>query len=258
MKIGASTDFTRISYVKEAGFDYLELSLYAVSRLSDEEFKQRTKELEALGLKVEAFNGFFGPEICILGENRDLDAAKQYVKKAFARAKILGGEIVVLGSGGARRVPQGYDRTKALEELDEVIKMLGDEAEKAGLTVVLEHLNYKETDTLNTLAEVLETVKRVNHPRVKALVDFYHLFMVNESLDSVKNSEGLIYHAHLARANPDRKIPDRNDTQPIYDWKKSLDACGYNARISIEASPRGEGTYPADIKEARKVMEIFK
>ncbi len=258
MRVGASTDFTRIQFVKDAGFDYLELSLYAVSKISDEEFEQRAKQIEDLGLKVEAFNGFFGPEICILGENRDLDAAREYIKKAFARAKRLGGEIAVLGSGGARRVPESYDRQKALDELDEVIKMLGDEAQKVGVTVVLEHLNYKETDTLNTLCEVLETVKRVNHPCVKALVDFYHLFMVDESLDSVKNSEGLIYHAHLARANPDRKIPDLNDVKPIYDWRKALDACGYDARISIEASPRGEGTYPADIKEARKVMEIFK
>ncbi len=258
MRIGASTDFTRIQFVKEAGFDYLELSLFAVSKLTDEEFEQKVKEVEALGLKVEAFNGFFGPTVTIMGENADLEGAREYTRKALKRAKRLGGQIAVLGSGSLRSIPEGFDRQKGLDQLDDVIRMLGDEAEKVGMTVVLEHLNYKETNTLNTLKEVIETVKRVNHPNVRALVDFYHLFMVEESLDSVVNSEGLISHAHLARANADRKIPDLNDIEPIREWRKSLDACGYNARISIEASPRGEGTYPVDIKEARKVMEIFK
>ncbi len=257
MRVGASTDFTRVQFVKDAGYDYLELSLFAVSKLTDEEFEEKLELVKSLGLKVEAFNGFFGPTVTLVGENADLEGAREYVKKALARAKRLGGEIAVFGSGGLRSIPEGFDRKKGLKQLDDVIWMLGEEGEKVGITIVLENLNSRETNTLTTVAEVLETVKRVNHPNVRGLVDFYHLFMENESLDSVRNSEGLIAHAHLARPNPDRKIPDMDDAGPIREWRKSLDDCGYNVRISIEASPRGEGTYPVDIMKAREVMKIF-
>lgn len=49
---------------------------------------------------------------------------------------------------------------------------LGDVAAKYGITVVVEPLQTKETNLINTVAEGIEIVKKVDRPNVKCLADF--------------------------------------------------------------------------------------
>lgn len=258
MRIGASTDSTRIKFVGDAGFDYLEMALWELAGMNDEDFEACKAEIKKSGLQLEVVNGFSPKGQFVVGPEADPKAYKEYCEKALARAASLGVKISVWGSGKARNIPEGYDRDKAIAEMDAAIRTAADTAEKYGITLVLEHLNFGETNTLNTLASVVECVKRVNHPNVKALVDFYHLALVEESLDSVREAKGLIYHAHLARPEG-RKFPAHEDADTIKAWKEVLDEIGYDVRVSVEAGPRVLEDYGKEIKVTREVMEkIFK
>ncbi len=258
MRLGASSDTTRLEFVRDADLNYLEMALYEIAPMTDEEFEQLIVTLDKLGLHVEVVNGFTCSGMTVVGDDVDWDDWRAYCQRGLARAKRLGAEVCLFGSGKARNIPEGYDRQKGLDQIDNALRIIGDEAGKLGMTLVIEHLNYKETNTLNSLSEVIETVKRLNHPNIRAHVDFYHLTCVGESLEVVENSEGLIGHVHIARG-ADRKFPAPEDAGELRRWKAALDKCGYDGRVSLEAGPRVLADYPKEIRVARDVaIDIFK
>ena len=98
-----------------------------------------------------------------------------YVKKAFARLNRLGVKILCFGSGGARRVPEGFPKEEAFKQLVDFGKRIAPEARAQGITVVIEPLRRQETNIINTAGEGLALVKAVNDPNFELLIDFYHL-----------------------------------------------------------------------------------
>lgn len=259
MRLGASTDVTRLEFVAAAELDYLEMALYEIAPMTDEEFEALGKKLEALDLHLEVVNGFTVKDMFVVGENVDWEGFKEYCDKGLARAKKLGAEVCLFGSGKARNIPEGFDKKTALEQLDKALLIIGDTAKKYDMTLVIENLNYRETNTLNEVGEIMKTVKRLGHPNIKSHVDFYHMTQVGESLDVVANSEkGMVGHVHIARG-ADRKFPAAEDAAELKKWKETLDKCGYDGRVSLEAGPRVLADYPKEIRVARDVaMEIFK
>ena len=258
MRIGASTDSTRLKFVSDAKFDYLEMALWELAGMSDEDFEKCKAEIDSLGLHLEAVNGFCGKGQFVVGPEADMEAYKAYCHKAYSRVAPMGVKISVWGSGKARNIPEGYDWDKGIAEMDEAIRVAADIAQEYGITLVLEHLNFNECNTLNTLESVVECVKRLNHPNVKALVDFFHLTKVDEPVADVKLAEGMLAHAHLARPET-RKFPDWDDEETIKEWKAALDDIGYDVRISVEAGPRVLEDYPKEIAVTREVMtKVFK
>lgn len=258
MRLGASTDVTRLEFVAAADLDYLEMALYEIAPMTDEEFEALEKKLKDLDLHLEVVNGFTVKDMYVVGDDVDWDAFKAYCEKGLARAKKLGAEVCLFGSGKARNIPEGYDRQKGLEQIDKALTIIGDTAKKYDMTLVIENLNYRETNTLNKVGEIIETVKRLGHPNIKAHVDFYHMTQVGESLEVIENAGQYVGHVHIARG-ADRKFPAPEDAAELKKWKETLDKCGYDGRVSLEAGPRVLADYPQEIRVARDVaMEIFK
>ena len=64
------------------------------------------------------FTGVTGRfKLRVTGPDIDRDQQTVYVRKAFDRLARLGTQIVVFGSGGARRVPDGFSKDDALKQL---------------------------------------------------------------------------------------------------------------------------------------------
>jgi sugar phosphate isomerase/epimerase len=84
------------------------------------------------------------------------------------------------GDASARFVADAAARTAALERFEAVVLPLADEAEDAGLRLLLEN-NVAETEAaaaalLNvTASDIMAFVARVDHPRVGLLLDLGHL-----------------------------------------------------------------------------------
>ena len=137
MKIGICTKPERLEEVLKFNFDYAELSFNSIAALSDAEFDEVYKKMQHLGIKSEAFNGYFGKDIALYGKDSDPKAIAEYSDKAMKSAKLLGGEVVVLGSGGARNIPESISREEAILQFRNVIRICGDTAEKYGIKLGL-------------------------------------------------------------------------------------------------------------------------
>ena len=258
MRFGVCADVDRVPLLKALGYDYIEANFSNVVKMTDEEYAEWAEKVLESDFKVETCNGFFPGDVVLTGPNADISFVESYVELGMSRVKPLGCEVVVLGSGKARNIPDGFDREKGIEQFCDVLKIAGDVAMKYGIKIVIEPLNAKkETNLVNTVQDCLDIIKRAGHPNIYALADFYHVFMSGESMDAIINAKELLAHTHLARANEDRWIPcTEEDFEQCKIWAEALKQNGYTGRMSLE------GYFRPDFNEAvEKVLpaiEIFK
>ncbi len=256
MKVGICTKPERAEEVLKFNFDYAEFSFNSIAALSDEEFKAVYNKMQRLGVRSEAFNGYFGKDTVLYGDNADLKAIETYSDNAMERAKLLGGEVVVLGSGGARNIPEGISPEEATLQFRRVIRICGDSAEKYGIKIAIEPLSYKETNYINTLTDGIEVTRGAAHPSVGVLVDFFHFFMNGEKLSEFDDLNGELFHAHIARPNPSRGLPRPEDANTLSAWAGALKKVGYDSRISFEG--RISENREAELSAARPLLDIFR
>lgn len=254
MKYGVCGRIDKLPILKKHKYDYIELNFSDMVFSDEAQFGETYDAIEHYGLPAECYNCFFKSDIKLNGDI-DYDFIASYAEKGFSRAKTLGGKIAVLGSGAARRIPDGYQRENAVKQFVRVLNICGEIAGKHGMTLAVEPLNIHETNFINTVAEGIEICKLADNENVKCLVDFFHVYMNGETTDAVKNSAGMLCHAHIARPNPDRRAPSMADISECSAWAEALKACGYTARISLEA--KFSPDFEQEVLEARRVLDVF-
>ncbi|HEX7137679.1 MAG TPA: sugar phosphate isomerase/epimerase family protein [Vicinamibacterales bacterium] len=241
IQIGYCTSLKNVPSAKAAGFDYVELATTEVAALADEDFTVAARTLAATGLPTPVSNLFLPATLKVTGPEANPDAQSTYVARAFERVAQLGVRIVVFGSGGARRVPDGVARGAAFGQLVDFGRRIAPLARARGITVAVEPLRREETNIINSAAEGLELVEAVGDPAFQLMVDFYHLASEHENPDIIVRARGRLRHVHMA--NPKgRLFPlawDEFDYQPFF---TNLGRIGYAGRISIEASTQDLNT----------------
>jgi len=224
----------QIGVLAEAGYDFCELPAAAVRPFEDDVAALPTlRSLAAAPLQAESFNVLVPPQLPLVGPLVDREALRSYLRRAFGRMAQLGGAVAVLGSGGARRIPDGMPRDLALDQLAESIALAADEAGRAGIELALEPLNRNECNVFATLSECRAFVRDRALDQVRLLADLYHIEIEREPLDEVVAAGPLLVHVHVAGGG--RGAPDI----PGYDYDgfmAALATAGYDRRISAECA----------------------
>lgn len=222
-----------LRFLLETGFDFAEFTVGLAMNPPEDDLAALVGVVETVGLPVPAFNSFVPRHLPIVGPSRDLAALKEYVQEACVRMNQLGGEIVVLGSGAARRVPAGYAREAAQAELVEFLGLAADAATDFGITVVVEPLNKAETNLIHTVDEAVALAAETGKPNVRALADTYHMEKEMESVAVLRRLGAFLAHVHVA--DTDRRAPGTG-TCDYRQLRSCLEAGGYTGRISVECS----------------------
>ena len=254
VQIGVCVDADRFEAAQTAGFDYVEIPASKVAGLTDEQFRQLTEQVARLRIPVAAANNFIPAAIKIVGPDIDKDRQQSYVGKTLRRLKALGVSLVVLGSGGARRVPDGFPREDALGQLVDFCRRIAPLARDSGITIAIEPLRRQETNIINSAREGLALVSAVDRPEIQLLVDYYHLAEEGESADILLEAGRRLVHTHLA--NPQGRVypssPNESNYAPFF---RNLCAIGYTGRLSIEAStPDFAAQAPRSLAMLRKAL----
>lgn len=250
MKLGlcAGPDFGPVAAA--AGFDFVELHVQNhLKTLEDEAaFAPMLAEILASPVPYPVANCFVPGSFKITGPDVNMTALEQYVTVAFERAERAGIDTIVFGSGGARRIPDGFSRDIAWQQLVEFGKLLGPIAQRHGVTVVVEPLNQRECNVLTSVEESGRYVEDVDHPNVRLLVDAYHWLTDDNDADAIVNNGSLLRHVHIA-ASPSRLAPglDGCDFSAFF---RALKAAAYDGRISIESKWEDKAGQAAAARQA--------
>ena len=239
MKFGICASPEAAATVAPGVLDYVELNLTTVATLSEEAFRDAKALLASHGIPAETTNCFFPGTIRLCDPDRDLSAIADYTRRALCRAREIGVSTCVLGSGKARRAPEGGDLRDAYRQFEESANLVASIAAEFGVTVVIEPLRKPETNVVNTVAEGAALVRRVSHPNLCLLADLYHVAFENEPVSDVSESGELLRHIHVA--NPGGRLaPLPGDGFDYTLFADALRAAKYDLRISIEGSVPGD------------------
>jgi sugar phosphate isomerase/epimerase len=227
----------------KCGFDYIEPAAAEIAGISEERFGQFANQVLASPVRCRAFNSFIRrPDLKVVGNNVSLPAISEYLEACLARCRRLGAAVVVWGSAGSRNVPEGFARERAREQIMEFLRLAGDIARQHEIVIAIEPLRHQESNILNTGAEALEMVRRVKHPNVRMIIDYFHLREENEDPRIVETAKHEIVHLHFA--NPHGRLwPHDLDEDDHYSaFFRYLKKTGYSGGVSIE----GEGSFEKD------------
>lgn len=251
MRFGVCAPVSEAGRLAKIGFDYFEASVSALAAMTDAEFASFCAENAAAPIHAEAANCLFPGEIRLTGENVDFGEIRRYLDRAMARLGAADVKIAVFGSGGSRRVPEGFPAERAWAQLTEVGKMLGEAAGRHGVTVALEPLRRAETNVINTQMEGLRLVRAVNHPNFRLLCDYYHLIEEGGTPEDVEACGKALVHTHIA--NPDgRCAMSQTDKADYRAFFNALRCAGFDARMSFEGSV---SDFEAELPGALAVMK---
>jgi sugar phosphate isomerase/epimerase len=232
--IGICTGPDNTTVMADAGYTYFEggVQWLLVPEDPDEKFDSIFRDVQEAALPVRACNSFLPGRLKSVGPEAVHDKILAYAETAFKRAQMLGIETIVFGSGGSRSVPEGFPADSARQQFIALLKKMGPVAGRYDVTVVLEPLNKKEVNFLNSVKEGAGIVEEVDHPNIRLLADIYHMMMEDEGPESILEHGHLIKHLHIAEEEG-RAAPGthKEDFVPYF---RALKEIGYKGRISIE------------------------
>lgn len=252
MRFGVCAAPEALEILTAAGFDYLEPSVTGILQPEQPEAEILPPLISAFSnarLKPEVFNLFLPGDLKVVGPDTDDYRQALYLDAAFRRVAELGGKIVVFGSGGARRIPDGWPPATAHRQLLAFLKPCGIIAAQFGVTVAIEPLNTAECNFINSVAEAVALTEEVNHPNIGVLSDLYHITQDRQSYSETRDAISSLRHVHVAGAN--RCAPAAADYEYLREYFTVLKAAGYAGRISIEAN---WDSLAAQAAEAREVL----
>jgi len=237
VQVGYCAKLAEIDAAKAAGFDYVELRTSEIVALSEPDFETLVGRLKQLQLPVPVAYQFIPASIPLTGPSVNKDDQMRYVRTALDRLSRLGTEVIVFGSGPARRVPEGFSHQEALQQLVEFCRWVGPEARAKKITIGIETQRKQETNIINNLREGLALIKAVNDPNIELIVDFYHLAEEKEDPAIIALARNHIRHLHMA--NPTGRVFPLNSKEYDYDsFFRNLAKIGYDKKISIEAASK--------------------
>jgi len=234
-RFGVCAPVSKSAEAKSAGWEFIEENVQVLLRgtVSDEQW-QGAQAINHSVLPLYAANCLVPADMKITGPDVDLERLRTYIIRVLKRAFRLGMKTLVFGSGAARKVPEEFDRATARQQIIDFASLAAPIAFRQNLLLVLEHLNKGETNIINSVAEALDYVKAVNHPGFQCMVDTFHFWTENESLQDLQAALPWIKHVHLADKDG-RTAPGesgKSDYRPLF---RVLKQGGYNGQISVEA-----------------------
>lgn len=234
-EVGVISSISKDSVVTAAGIRFIEenvVSSFSPRKVTDQQFDENLKIFKSARVKLGAVNVFFPGEIKLVGDQLNEKMVLGYVDTVMRRCKQAGVKIIVLGSGGSRRLPPGYDSIKASLQFIDIVRKMAVVAAKYNRIIAIENLNYTETNFVLSLSQAIQYVRAVNHPNFKLTADIYHMLMENESAEVIDQAKGLLVHVHIAEKE-ERAYPGKRGTDFV-PYFKAMNRIGYKGKIMME------------------------
>jgi D-psicose/D-tagatose/L-ribulose 3-epimerase len=221
---------TLVPHIAQLGFDVIELPIEEVGQFDVARAGELARE-----------HGLGVAGCAVIGPGRDLllpdeaDRGIRYLRSCIDVAQELGSPAVAGPFYSAvgrcwRSTPA--ERERDVEQVARVLRSLGEYAADRGVVLGVETLNRFETSFLNTTAQALELIDRIDHPAVGVALDLFHLGIEEKHVGDALRAAGRRL-VHLQVAENDRGTPGTGSL-PWADIARALHETGYRGRVVIE------------------------
>jgi sugar phosphate isomerase/epimerase len=234
-EIGVVGEIEKDSLFHSAGFTCLIDNagrLLSPKNVSDEQFESKLAMIKTSKIKLMGVNVFMPGDMKLVGPNVDEQRILDHATIVFKRCKSAGMKMVVWGSGGSRRIPDGFDPAKARKQFINIARKVSAIAKEYDIVMAFESLNSTETNFINTAEQALQLVKDVDHSNFRLNIDFYHMLMENEGPAIIGKAKKYVVHCELAEKEG-RSAPGVHgqDFVPYFQMMKKIN---YKGKVVIE------------------------
>lgn len=234
LPLGLIAPIEKDSLVYASGFRMMgeSVSKLLSPSFTDEQFRANIERIKKNKCQIYMCNILFPSSMKIAGPNVNEEAVLAHVNVVFARAKAAGINYVILGSGGSRRIPDGYDPKKAQADFTLLCGKLALLAQKHDIMLVLESLETVETNFLLSVKSIAEVVRAVNNPHFRLNADIFHMLREGESPQSIVDASDILVHCEIAEKEV-RSVPGvkGDDFKP---YLRALRKAKYKGPIFME------------------------
>ncbi len=233
--IGISESLDNDSVLTAAGYSGIIESIdrrISPRKVSDSLFQQNLAQFKNLHTPIYAFNLFIPGDLKLVGPEVHENAVLAYVESVFQRISRTDTRMIVWGSGGARRIPDGFNRKTAERQFVALAKKIAERAGKYNILLALENLNSTETNFITTVQEALSIVKQVHHPNLRLNADIYHMLKESEGPAILAKTKKYLVHVEIAEKE-NRTAPGVTGTD-FRSYLRELKKLGYHRKIVIE------------------------
>lgn len=258
-RLGIVAPIEQDSLIYASGFRMLGESVGRMlsPSLTEDQFQLNLTRIKKARCKVFLCNIFFPGSIKIAGPDVNEKRVLGYADTVFSRAKKAGIPFIILGSGGARRIPDGYDAQRAQTDFSLLCRKLAIVAARYGIMIALESLEATETNFLITLKSAAAIVRAVNHPNFKLNADIFHMMREGESPQSIADAADVLIYCEIAEKQK-RSLPgvQGDDFKP---YLRALRKAKYKGHIFIEGNTNDPGNdMPLSFKYlTRQLEEVY-
>lgn len=256
MKFACCIDYKaldKLEILKKHGYEGFETGFSALTNAPEEKIAELAEKSKELGVPCISHNGMFPGDIKLLSGKEVYSAVDEYLDKTFEKAKPLGSPVVVLGSGGARTIPEGMSLDVAKERFCALLSdVIAPSAKRHGVTIAIEELRREECNFINNCREAMELIKIVNKPEIGLLIDYYHAILGGDKLPELASYGSYIKHVHTASPKNARRYPNIDDIGDCRGFFAALDTAGYEGFVSLEGNDGGN--FESAIAESISVM----
>ncbi len=225
--------------------------------LAEDQFAENLQRIKRARCKVALCNIFFPGNIKIAGPDVNESRVLGYADTVFSRAKKAGINLIVLGSGAARRIPDNYDVAKANKDFIQLCRKLAIVASKHEIRIALESLQSAESNFLTSLNSAAEIVRAVDHSNFRLNADVFHMMRQGESPQSIIDAADILVYCEIAEKQ-NRSFPGvmGDDLKP---WLRALRKANYKGHIFIEGNSSDPGKdMPLSFKWlTRQLKEVY-
>jgi sugar phosphate isomerase/epimerase len=233
--LGIVETIAKDSLIAAAGFTLLgePMEKMLSPALTETQFAANLQKIKQAKTKLYLCNVLFPGSLKIAGPEVNAPKVLAHLDQVASRARKASVPVLVLGSGGSRRLPVGYSNQKAKNEFVLLCRQMAQVAQKHKIIIAFESLNSTETNFINTLQEAAEVVKKVNHPNFRLNADIYHMMKENEPPQHILDAGNIIAHVEIAEKEK-RSLPGvkGDDFRP---YLRALKTINYRGPIVIEA-----------------------
>ncbi len=158
----------------------------------------------------------------------------------------------------------GMDREQAIKDCLDTWKVVLPHAEKKGITLVLEHLNSRDSSHPmkghpgyfgDDVDFCVDLIKQIGSPNFKLLFDIYHVSIMNgDVMRRLRQHKDYIGHLHTA-GNPGRCELDENQEINYPAVMKAVQEIGYHDFVAHEFIPTWPDTILA-LRHAAMVCDV--
>lgn len=245
-----------IDKIAKIGFDILEFQAQPLLEMTDDHIRELRKRADAAGIRLTYSLGL-DPHYDVSSLDESIrQGGVKYLQNIIRKMAVGGGDLLSGVSYAGWGTPDGILDTKepyleqSVKSMKEIIRV----AEDCGVTYCVEAVNRFETCIINTAAEALDYVARVDSPNIGVLLDTYHMNIEEKSFADAIRLVGADRLKSFHTGENNRTAPGRGHL-PWDEIFGSLSEIGYKGPIVSEPFVMQGGEVGRDIHVFRDLVD---